>query len=136
MGCISNQNRDIQGKSTSVHVLLLLNTINQTFDTLQMGFSKSLAPYYSDVLSLALSHLQTLLPTFTHYYLTSENEPPTAAEEDPIDLSMIGCPTIDLIAAITRSSKAKSWLQPSTVETLVLTLCGWIQMTEDDVKFI
>lgn len=99
-----------------------------------MGFSKALSPYYGDILDLALNHLQALLPTFTHYYLTSGNEAPAASEEDPIELSMIGCPIIDLVAAITRSTKAKPWLQSSTVETLILTLCGWIQMTEDDAS--
>ena len=110
-------------------------TILQTLDTLQMRFAKTLTPYYGEILDLALRHLQALLPTFKHYYLTSGNQPPSASEEQPIELPMLACPIIDLIAAITRSSKAKPWLQPSTVETLLVTLCGWIQMTEDDVSF-
>lgn len=47
---------------------------------------------------------------------------------------MLGCPIIDFVAALSRSSKAKPWLQPPTVEALIVALCGWMQMTEDDVS--
>ncbi|KAL5519373.1 hypothetical protein ACEPAH_1056 [Sanghuangporus vaninii] len=106
--------------------------IFKTLDTIHMGFAKSLSPHYNELLNTALAHLQVLLPTFSRYYLSSSAAPPTASEEDAIELSMLGCPVIDFIAALTRSSKAKSWLQSSTVEALIVALCGWMQMTEDD----
>ncbi|THH01586.1 hypothetical protein EW145_g6890 [Phellinidium pouzarii] len=105
----------------------------KTLDTIQLGFSKSLAPHYEDLLNVALTHMRMLLPTFTHYYLSSSGaHPPSLSEEEPIELSMLCCPIIDFVAAITRSNKAKLWLQPTNVETLIITLCGWMQMTEDD----
>lgn len=102
-----------------------------------MGFAKSLVPLYGELLNIALAHLQVLLPAFSKYYLSkSSDSPPTASEEESIELFMLGCPIIDFIAAITRSSKAKSWLQPSNVEALIVALCGWMQMTEDDVSIV
>ena len=100
-----------------------------------MGFSKTLSLHINDLLNFALAHLRTLLPTFNHYYVSSSASPPTASEEDhPIELSMLGCPIIDFLAVMTRGSRAKSWLSASNVETLIVTLCGWMQMTEDDVR--
>ncbi|KAI5119706.1 hypothetical protein M0805_001421 [Coniferiporia weirii] len=107
--------------------------IFRALDTIHLGFSKSLVPHYEDLLNISLAHLQILLPIFTHYYLsTSGTRPPSASEEEPFELSMLGCPIIDFLAVITRSSKARSWLQPQNVESLIITLCGWMQMTEDD----
>ena len=101
-----------------------------------MGFPKTLTPHINDLLNFALAHLRTLLPTFNHYYLSSSTaSPPNASEEDhPIELPMLGCPVIDFLAVMTRGSRAKSWLSASNVETLIVTLCGWMQMTEDDVS--
>lgn len=98
------------------------------------GFSRSIAPHYDELLNIALAHLRILLPTFTHHYLSASSNPvPTASEEEPIELYMLGCPIIDFITTLTRGSRAKSWLQPSNMETLIVTLCGWMQMTEEDV---
>ena len=80
-------------------------------------------------MNIALSHLRTLLPTFS-----SAESPSLSEEDEPISLSMLGCPIIDFIAVITRGSKAKFWLTPSNVEALVVVLCGWMQMTDEDVS--
>ncbi|PAV22617.1 ARM repeat-containing [Pyrrhoderma noxium] len=101
--------------------------IFKTLDTIQLGFARSLAPHYGDFLNIALSHLRTLLPTFS-----SAESPSLSEEDEPISLSMLGCPIIDFIAVITRGSKAKFWLTPSNVEALVVVLCGWMQMTDED----
>ena len=92
-------------------------------------------PHYEELLNIALSHLRILLPTFSKHYLYKPSVPsPSASEEEPIQLPMLGCPIIDFIGDLTRSSKAKSWLQPQNVEALIVALCGWMQMTEDDVS--
>jgi importin-9 len=111
---------------------------DQALDTIQMGFAKSLAPHYDDLLNFALAHLRALLPTFNRYYLSSSTaSPPSASEEDaPIELHMLGCPVVDFLAVLTRGSRAKSWLTASNVETLIVTLSGWMQMTEDDVSML
>ncbi|KAH8119757.1 ARM repeat-containing protein [Phellopilus nigrolimitatus] len=124
--------QDVENVQSWDHLAIRIE-IFKTLDTIHLGFSKSLAPHYEDLLNSSLAHLQALLPTFTKYYLTASSaQPPSASEEDPIELSMLGCPIIDFLAVITRGSKAKSWLQPSNVEALIVTLCGWMQMTEDD----
>lgn len=107
----------------------------KTLDNIHLGFPKALVPHYDELLNISLSHLRALLPTFSKHYLSKPSvSPPSASEEEPIELSMLGCPIIDFIGDITRSSKAKSWLQTSNVEALIVTLCGWMQMTEDDVS--
>lgn len=113
-----------------------LTSLEQALDTIQMGFPKTLSSHINDLLNFALAHLRSLLPTFNHYCLSSSTaSPPTASEEDhPIELPMLGCPVIDFLAVMTRGSRAKSWLSSSNVETLIVTLCGWMQMTEDDVS--
>ena len=98
-----------------------------------MAFSKTLAPYLEQILTRALAHLQDLLPTFTHYYLSSSSpSPPTSSEDQSIQLAQLGCPIIDFISSATRG-KGKAWLTPSNMETLTLALFGWMQMTEEDV---
>lgn len=102
-----------------------------------MGFPKSLTPHISTFLSLALGHLRDLLPTFIHYYLSSSSDsPPSASEEEPIQLNMLGCPIIDFTSSLSRGSKAKGWWNETNVESLIISLSGWMQMTEDDVYFM
>ncbi|EJD03488.1 ARM repeat-containing protein [Fomitiporia mediterranea MF3/22] len=118
---------------TSWDALAIRIEVFRALDTVHLGFAKSLAPHYDELLDIALAHLRTLLPTFSRHYLSKSSiPPPSASEEEPIELSMLGCPIIDFIAVITRNSKAKSWLQSSNVESLIIALCGWMQMTEDD----
>lgn len=118
------------GKPANVICILV-----KALDTIQMGFAKTLSLHINDLLNFALAHLRALVSVFNHYYLSSSaTSPPGASEEErPIELPMLGCPIIDFLAVMTRGSRAKSWLSAPNVESLIVTLCGWMQMTEDDV---
>ena len=99
-----------------------------------MSFPKAITPYLGDFLSCGLAHLQQLLPTFSQYYLSlSSPSPPNTSEDEPMGLSMLACPVLDFISSVVRGGKAKAWLQPQSLEALIVSGFGWIQMTEEDV---
>ncbi|TDL19426.1 ARM repeat-containing protein [Rickenella mellea] len=106
--------------------------IFKTLDTIHISFRQALSSYLNDLLTSSLNHLSAILPTFTHYYLSSSSPSiPNASEEDPIELAQLGCPILDFMSALIRGGKAKAWLEPN-LEWLVGTIIGWIQMTSED----
>jgi hypothetical protein len=51
-----------------------------------------------------------------------------------MQLSMLGSPIIDFISSVIRGGKAKAWLKTENLESLIVAIFGWIQMTEEDVR--
>lgn len=99
-----------------------------------MAFSKALAPHLNALLVSSVTHLHDLLPTFSHYYLSSSSpSPPSSSEDEVIGLPQLCCPIIDFISTVVRGGKAKAWIRPENLAPLVVTILGWLQMTEEDV---
>jgi len=122
--------QDVHNNETWDGLSIRIEIIN-TLENLHTGFPKSLSPHLGDFLTLLLSHLRDLLPTFLHYYTSSSSDSPTTASEDePIEPNKLGCPVLDFATAAVHSSKSKQWLQsPGNLEGLVVATFGRMQMS-------
>ena len=98
-----------------------------------MAFPKVLAPYLPDFLNASLHHLNSLFPTFSHYYISSLSPIPSTSEDDTFDLVQLIVPILDFVATAARSGKAKAWFDPTTVTALTSEVYSWLQMTSADV---
>jgi hypothetical protein len=87
----------------------------------------------TEFLTASVHHLQVLSPTFSHYYITSEDSVPGTSEDETIDLAQLVCPILDFVAAMTRHGKVKEWLQ-SNLHQIVTAVFNYAQMTQDDVR--
>lgn len=106
----------------------------QTLDTVHTSFPRPMAPYLKDFLSASLHHLQVLLPTFTHFYLSSSASPPGSSEDEPVGIPLLICPLMDFVTSATRGGKARDWFDQENLLGLIESLFNFLQMTEEDVS--
>lgn len=98
-----------------------------------MAFPRVLAPYLPDFLNASLHHLNSLYPTFSHYYISSQSSVPTTSEDDTFDLVQLVVPILDFLTTVARGGKGKDWFNASTLPALTGEVYNWVQMTSDDV---
>jgi hypothetical protein len=108
--------------------------LEQTLDTIHTSFPRALTPYLKDYLTSSLVHLGALLPTFSHYYLSSTNTAPSSSEDDNIDLPQLVCPIIDFMGAVARGGKAREWFKGAN--ELIAVVFAYMQMTSDDASIV
>ncbi|KAF7303143.1 ARM repeat-containing protein [Mycena kentingensis (nom. inval.)] len=113
-------------------VLAVRIQVFKALDTINTSFPRALAPYLNDFLGIALSHLNTLFPTFSHFYLSSTDSPPTSSESEPLGLPQLICPVFDFAAAIARGGRSKGWFENGNLSTLISSVFNFLQMTSDD----
>jgi len=90
-----------------------------------------MATYLKDFLSASLHHLQTLFPTFTHFYLSSSASPSGSSEDEQVGLPQLVCTLVDFVSTATRGGKAKD---TGNLQALVEAVFNYVQMTEEDVS--
>lgn len=105
----------------------------QTLDTIHTSFPRPMTPYLKEFLSASLHHLQSLFPTFLHFYLSSAS-PPGSSEDEQVGIPHLVCPLIDFISTATRGGKAKEWFDQDNQYALVGAVFNYVQMTEEDVS--
>ncbi|KAF8634940.1 hypothetical protein AX15_000671 [Amanita polypyramis BW_CC] len=104
----------------------------KTLDTIHTSFPRALTPYLPDLLSSSIYHLQTLYPTFVHYYISSSDSVPHTSEDETIELPQLIVPIIDFVSNIARGGKAKGWFDVQHFPALVSAIFRFTQMTEED----
>jgi hypothetical protein len=108
----------------------------QTLDVLNTSFPKSLKPDAPNFLSSGVSHLQTLAPLFSKFYI-SEDAPsiPSSSDDDSqLDLMQLVCPIFDFISSTIRSGSGKLWTTTENLGSLIEAVTWWVQITRDDVR--
>jgi importin-9 len=80
-----------------------------------------------------LGQLQVLYPTYHQYYVLATDPVPLSSEDEKVELSQLASSTLDFISAISRSTKAKNWLNETAVNELVGDVFKWTVMTADEV---
>ena len=105
---------------------------------LNTSFPRSLKPYTPIFLSSALSHLQSLAPFFSQYYLSPSSPPiPTSTEDDSvIDLTHLSCPILDFVGSSVKLGYARDWLKGDNLTSLIGAIAWWVQITTEDVSCI
>lgn len=88
----------------------------------------------SDLLAASLNHLRALYQTFSDYYLSATENAPSTSEDEPVELPQLLSPIIDFLAATVRGGKARDWLGPENLSTLITSVFAYVQMTDDDVS--
>ncbi|KAM6498769.1 Armadillo-type fold, partial [Amanita muscaria] len=104
----------------------------KALDTIHTSFPRALTPYLPNYLASSLLHLQTLYPTFVHYFISSSNSAPHTSEDESIELPQLIVPIFDFVSAVVRGGKAKSWFQGNHFATLISAVFKFTQMTEED----
>ena len=108
----------------------------QTLDVLNTSFPKSLKPYAPTFLSSGVSHLQTIAPLFSKFYI-SEDAPPIPASSDDdsqLDFTQFVCPIFDFISSTIRSGSGKLWSSTENLGSLIEAVTWWVQITREDVS--
>ncbi|EIW87234.1 ARM repeat-containing protein [Coniophora puteana RWD-64-598 SS2] len=118
--------------SASWDTLLIKVEIFKTLDNICTSFPKALTAYLQDYLNASLLILQSLYPTYEHYYITASATPPTSSEEENVELSHLLVSIFDFLSKVVMSNKAKAWLQSGNVQTLVASIFQYAQMTAED----
>jgi hypothetical protein len=111
--------------------------IKQTLGTIHTSFPRALPSYLPSLLTASLLHLQTLYPTFAHYYISSSDTIPGSSEDDSVDLTQLVIPLMDFVASVARGGKAKEWFNAedgNRAKTLIGNVIQWVQMTDEDVS--
>ena len=106
----------------------------QTLDIIHTSFPRALTSYLPDLLSSSLHHLQTLYPTFVHYYISSSDSVPHTSEDEIIELPQLIVPIIDFVSNVARGGKARGWFDAQRFPALVSAIFRFTQMTEEDVS--
>ncbi len=91
-------------------------------------------PYFDDLLSASIAHLNLLYPTFDQYYLTSSEPIPPSSEDEPVHLSHLISSILDFVATVIRGGKAKQWFTPEHSTALIAAVFNYAQMTDEDVS--
>nr|GAT57396.1 ARM repeat-containing protein [Mycena chlorophos] len=106
----------------------------KALDTINTSFPRALTPYLSVFLTAALNHLTALFPTFSQYYLASNESAPTSSENESIELPQLICPIFDFMGAVTRGGRYKSWFEEgnSNLSGLIAAVFNFLQMTHED----
>ena len=108
----------------------------QTLDVLNTSFPKSLKPSAPSFLSSGVSHLQSLAPLFSRFYI-SEDAPsiPASSDDDSqLDLMQLVCPIFDFISSTIRSGNGKLWTTAENMGGLIAAVTWWVQITREDVS--
>lgn len=92
-----------------------------------------MTPYLKGLLSASLNHLQILLPTFIHFYLSSSDSPPGSSEDEHVGLPHVICPLIDFMSTAMRGGKAREWFDSTNLHILIGAVFNYVQMTQEDV---
>ena len=139
MGWVSHSQRAIQGESSTriypssdAHVCC-----PQTLDVLNTSFPRSLKPSAPSFLSSGVSHLRSLAPLFSKFYI-SEDAPPIPASSDDdsqLDLMQLVCPIFDFISSTIRCGNGKLWTNAENMGGLVEAVTWWVQITREDVSY-
>ena len=109
----------------------------QTLDILNTSFPKSLKPNAPNFLSSGVSHLQSLAPLFSKFYLSEGAPSPPASSDDDsqLDLMQLVCPIFDFISSTIRSGSGKPWCTTENLDGLIEAVTWWMQITRDDVSY-
>ena len=101
---------------------------------------RALTPHLAIFLSLAIGHLDVLLPSFQHYHVIrgGGSPPPVTTTDDPdqeISLAILAASIQDLLSQVARAKRAKEWYgDQANIRACVRAIAGWTQMTEEDVR--
>lgn len=95
-----------------------------------------MTPYLKDFLTASLNHFQALYPTFAQFYLSASEPAPRSSEDESIELPQLLCPILDFITAVTRGGKAREWIVEENLDTLILVVFNFVQMTDEDVSLL
>ena len=105
-------------------------------DAIHSSFPRALISYLHGFLAASLNHIQSLYPTFAHYYLSAVNTAPHTSEDEAVELPQLICPIFDFVASVMRGGKARDWLEGANLSGLVIAVFNLVQMTDDDVNVI
>lgn len=101
------------------------------------SFPKSLKPSAPNFLSSGVSHLQSLAPLFSKFYISEDapSVPASSDDDSQLDLMQLVCPIFDFIASTIRSGSGKLWSNTENMGNLVEAVTWWVQITRDDVSY-
>ena len=114
----------------------LRNWCPQTLDIIHTAFPRTIAPYLPDFLTASLGQLHVLFPAFHQFYVLASDTVPLSSEDEKIELSQLASATLDFIAAVSRSGKARDWFNEANVNELVGDVFRWTEMTADEVSYL
>ena len=108
----------------------------QTLDILNTSFPKSLKPDAPTFLSSGVSHLQSLSPLFSKFYISEDTPsvPASSDDDSQLDLMQLVCPIFDFITSTIRSGNGKLWTNPENTGGLIEAVTWWVQITKEDVS--
>lgn len=108
----------------------------QTLDVLNTSFPKSLKSYAPNFLSSGISHLQSLAPLFSKFYILEDapSAPASSDDDSQLDLMQLVCPIFDFISSTIRSGSGKLWTTTENLGALIEAVTWWVQITKDDVS--
>lgn len=108
----------------------------QTLDVLNTSFPKSLKPSAPNFLSSGVSHLQSLAPLFSKFYILEDapSAPASSDDDSQLDLMQLVCPIFDFISSTIRSGSGKLWSTTENMTGLIEAVAWWVQITRDDVS--
>ncbi|EDR15931.1 uncharacterized protein LACBIDRAFT_242896 [Laccaria bicolor S238N-H82] len=92
----------------------------KTLDAIHSSFPRALISYLHGFLAASLNHIQSLYPTFAHYYLSAVDTAPRTSEDEAVELPQLICPIFDFVASVMRGEKARDWLDGANLSGLVI----------------
>ena len=101
------------------------------------SFPKSLKPDAPSFLSSGVSHLQSLAPLFSKFYISEDTPsvPASSDDDSQLDLMQLVCPIFDFITSTIRSGNGKLWTTTENMGGLVGAVTWWVQITREDVSY-
>jgi len=108
----------------------------QTLDIMNTSFPKSLKPDAPSFLSYGVSHLQSLAPLFSKFYISEDmpSVPASSDDDSQLDLMQLVCPIFDFITSTIRSGNGKLWTTTENMGGLIGAVTWWVQITKEDVS--
>ncbi|WVQ75750.1 hypothetical protein IAR50_005381 [Cryptococcus sp. DSM 104548] len=139
---------EVQAKWTAINVRV---EIFRTLSLYQNAFKTLIAPHVPELIQLSLNNLQSLLPLFRAFYLSSEDdapEPPSPTSDvgmmdDKTGLPELASAIFDLLTPVVRSKPALPVLisgpegseSPTPVlEQLIKVVQEWTQVTKENTE--
>ena len=100
------------------------------------SFPKSLKPDAPNFLSYGVSHLQSLAPLFSKFYISEDmpSVPSSSDDDSQLDLMQLVCPIFDFITSTIRSGNGKLWTTTENMGGLIGVVTWWVQITKEDVS--
>ncbi|WVO14952.1 hypothetical protein L204_102593 [Cryptococcus depauperatus] len=121
--------------------------IFRTFLLFLSGFPKVIIPQLQDLISLSLSTLQSLLPVFTAFYLsTSDDAPKTPYQDDDtgdlegnVGLAELACGIFDFLTPAIRKKEVEDSLfqgkkGTEVLEKLIVLVQSYTQVTRENAE--